>query len=802
MKTKQIRISNSPLSLRLKIITGYVLLLAFLGAIVSLVWIEHQKMETLKSSELLIDKKREAVNRTFEKLLVFSFSDDFLLLRDDDKFDEYQMNRKVATTALNELKLYYPTTIQHSQINRISSLLLEKETLLLGIMNALSDFSRADSLLQHRIPIIASQTQMPQQPDVTETAKKKGGGFLGLFKKKEEKSAYARQREKQTQPSTSRQRTDKLYSLQKEMHTQYTDYWNKLAAYSDSLQQRNTELNSQISSLIYDFEQAAVIQAEKETREVAALRRQSFRIILFIAAAAILLIVVFYLFIHHDIKKRLEYQMKLEASDRQNKSLLRSKKNMMIGIAHDLRAPLAVIKGSADLLPGEKDKARQDEYIEGIRHSSDYMLGLVNTLIEFYQLDTDHLKPDNSIFHLEALFKEIAGNYTIEAKKKNLRLTTLFSGLDLIVNGDKMRIRQIANNLLSNALKFTGQGGIRFQAEYRNGELHFSVQDTGMGMTAEEKARIFNAFERLDNARNISGFGLGLTISSRLVSQMNGIITVESIPEKGSTFMVFLPLAKADEFSQIDEATVVDYHLDGVNVLVIDDDRIQLKITEQMFKRNRVACDCCETSRELFVKLREQTYDLVLTDIQMPETDGYGILELLRSSNIETARSIPVVAMTARADDENDFTSCGFAGCIHKPFTMEELMNTVMRITGQKEKQVWEPDFSLIFSGEDNRQEMLGLLIGEMRKDLASLIHALEQQDREAVVSILHKNLPLWITIRLDISPSCLKRLVTEDIQTWEDYQFTEIRKIISAIEKLIAYSENILETNENNSDS
>lgn len=140
--------NNSLISLRLKIITGYVLLLIFLTIIVSLVWLEHQKMEMLNSGELLIRQKREAVNRTFEKLLDFSFSDDFLLLRDRDKFNEYRMKREMATTTLNELKRYYPSDIQHAQIDTISSLLQEKEALLLGVMNTLSDLLRSDSLFQ------------------------------------------------------------------------------------------------------------------------------------------------------------------------------------------------------------------------------------------------------------------------------------------------------------------------------------------------------------------------------------------------------------------------------------------------------------------------------------------------------------------------------------------------------------------------------------------------------------------------------------------------------------------------------
>ena len=252
------------------------------------------------------------MNQTFEKLLDFSFSDDILLPRDNDKLNEYRMKREVATDALNGLKQYYRADgVQHARIDRISSLLLEKEKLLLGVMNTLSGFLRTDSLLQRRIPVIISQTV--QQPDVTATTENKRGGLFGLFKKTEEKSAYARQREKRKQSSASRRTTGELHSLQKEIHVQYTDSWNKLSAYSDSLQQRDRELNSQINELICEFEQAAIVQSDNEAKQMTALREESFRIILFIAVAAILLIMVFYIFIHRDIRQRLAYRMQLDA---------------------------------------------------------------------------------------------------------------------------------------------------------------------------------------------------------------------------------------------------------------------------------------------------------------------------------------------------------------------------------------------------------------------------------------------------------------------------------------------------------
>ena len=460
--------TNTPSSwLRLKIISGYVSLLALVGVIVSLVWLEHRKIEALNSSELLICQKREAVNLAFEKLLDFSFSDDFLLLRDEGKLNEYRMKREAATGALNGLKQCYPSGIQHSQIDKVSSLLLEKETLLLGVMNALSDFSRADSLLQRRIPVIASQAQTSQQPpDANRTTEKERSGFLGLFKKKEEKSAYARQREKKRQLPVSRQTTGRLYSLQKEMHAQYTDYRSKLTVYSDSLQRRNAELNSQISSLIREFEQTAVKQAENETKKITALREQSFRIILYISAAAILLIVVFYLFIHHDIRKRLEYRKSLEASDRRNRELLTARRNLILTVSHDLRAPLGTISEYAELLQDEKSRKRSKGYAINILSASRHVIGLANNLLYYYRLEAEKEQPEKEIFHPGRTVEDTVRSFLPVAERKGLGLTTEVKDSDVLVEGDCGRLVQILNNLLSNAVKFTRTGYIHVGAQY------------------------------------------------------------------------------------------------------------------------------------------------------------------------------------------------------------------------------------------------------------------------------------------------------------------------------------------------
>ena len=214
-----------------------------------------------------------------------------------------------------------------------------------------------------------------------------------------------------------------------------------------------------------------------------------------------------------------------------------------------------------------------------------------------------------------------------------------------------------------------------------------------------------------------------------------------SHPRKGSCFTVSLPLFPADSSSLKEELQFPsDYQMEGLRILLLDDDPRQLSVTREIFRRNRVECDCYTDFRQVVAKLRDEDYDALLTDIRMPDMDGFGLLELLRSSNMERAGTIPVIAVTADTDPEEEYLSRGFAGCIRKPFRMNELLETVSRIVRGNRRTAWQPDFSLILTGEDNKGEMLGIFIRESRKELDRLHGALERDDRQTVREILHRS--------------------------------------------------------------
>lgn len=788
--------------LKCRIFSGYAVLILLLALTIHIFRREQTRRNSLQQDEQELACIRRLAGETYAGLLELSTYGETVSIWEERDLGLYRVKKDSVCNTLQELKRYVNSPGQQSRIDSLCLLLERKELLLDTAMNTFGHLRKTGEIVNRKIPAIVSRIRqadvLPAEEKKEEETPKKG--FWSFIRSGRKKSAYLQQKE---QLERRRQSGDKhqgtasvasmLHSLDREVTDMQETERERLLEQMDLLYSNNTDLNHRLRRIVRDFEADAGVRLDERYRQFISTRDRSFHTVSLLAVLVSSLTVLLYLIIHRDVNRINRYQRQLEASNRENTELLQSRKRMMLTIAHDLRAPLATIRGTAELLPGEQERAMQEEYAGNIRHVSDYMLSLVDTLMNFYLLDTGQARENVSIFRLESLFREIADSHAPLVKKKGLRMLTRFSGMDTVACSDRGHLQQIVNNLLSNALKFTAKGYIRLEAAYHEGELRIKVQDTGTGMDEGDRQRIFDAFERLNNARGISGFGLGLAITSRLVSQMGGSIRVESRPDEGSCFIVLLPLPLAGSGSLKEEPPLpADYQLEGLRVLLLDDDPRQLSLTREMFRRNWVECDCCTDCRKVVEKLRENDYDILLTDIRMPDMDGFELLGVLRSSNIERARRIPVMALTAGMDAEEEYLSGGFAGYVRKPFQMEELMEAVSRSIGGERQTAWQPDFSLILSGEDDREGMLDVFISESRKDLDRLHGALEKNDRPAVREILHKNFPLWTSVRLDYPVEKLRAIIVSDPELWTEERIKCIREIGEAAERLIACAENM----------
>ena len=456
----------------------------------------------------------------------------------------------------------------------------------------------------------------------------------------------------------------------------------------------DTQLTARIDSLVKEYEQNVVLRAQLNAQKEQDIRQRSARTIGGIAVGAVLLSALFLILIWKDITRSNRYRAELEDANRRAEDLLEAREKLMLAITHDFKAPLGSIIGYTDLLVRLTEDERQRFYLDNMKSSSQHLLKLVSDLLDFHRLDLNKAEINRVTFNPSQLFEEIRISFEPLTVAKGLVLhSNIASELDDRFISDPLRIRQIVNNLLSNAVKFTSKGEITLSVSYSSSRLHIDVTDTGKGMAAKDRERIFQEFTRLPGAQGEEGFGLGLSIVHKLVTLLEGTIDVRSVVGEGSTFTVILPLfpvgkAIADDkdkkqtaINKTDTVPVAEEDegpqllVPATKILLIDDDKIQLTLTAAMLEQQGIHATCCEQLDELTEQLRENHFDVLLTDVQMPAINGFDLLKLLRASNIPQAKTIPIIAVTARSDmNEAEFLEHGFAGCLHKPFTVKELI--------------------------------------------------------------------------------------------------------------------------------
>lgn len=549
-----------------------------------------------------------------------------------------------------------------------------------------------------------------------------------------------------------------------------------------TLQRLDHALSARIDSLLKGYEQETLMRAREEAEYQKAVRHRSATIISGIAAGAVVLSVIFLVMIWRDVTRSNRYRHQLEEANRFAEELLASREKLMLAITHDFKAPLGSIMGYADLLSRLTVDGRQRFYLDNMKTSSEHLLKLVTDLLDFHRLDLNKAEINRVTFHPARLLEEIYVSFEPLTSAKGLSLKC---EIDPELKGafisDPLRLRQIVNNLLSNAVKFTSEGGITLTASFvpkgdsafPGNHLKLSVIDTGKGMEPGDRERIFQEFTRLPGAQGEEGFGLGLSIVRMLVQLLEGRIEVDSVFGKGSTFTLRVPLypvALDNDTSVLNEQPSDDSQtqIPALNILLIDDDRIQLTLTAAMLAQSGITSVTCLQLDELLEALRTDTFDVLLTDVQMPAMNGFDLLNLLRASNIPQAKTIPVVAVTARSDmKREEFLQHGFAGSLHKPFTVNELLTEIGVLQADIATVDTAPSSALnfsaltAFSGDDPdaAKSILESFVVETRLNVDRLRQALETEDTDGIAAMGHKMLPLFTLLGASELVTLLKEL-------------------------------------------
>ncbi len=651
---------------------------------------------------------------------------------DEDDLKHYHTQRMAMDSMLCRFKTMYPA----ERIDSVRHILEDKERQMRLIVRVLDEQQKLNGKIARQVPVIV-QKSVQEQPK-----KPKRKGFLGIFGKKEKPKPTAT--------------TTMLRSFNRNMIAERQEQSRRLSAHVDSLATRNAELNRQLQGLIIQIDGKVQADLQKREDEITEMREQSFIQIGSLTGFVLLLLVISYVIIHRNANsiKRYKREMtdligQLQQALEQNKVLIASRKKAVHTITHELRTPLTAITGYAGLMEKENDVDKARMYIQNIQYSSNRMREMLNTLLSFFRLNNGKEQPNISSCRILAITHILEVEFMPIAMNNGLILT-VESHVDAVILTDKERILQIGNNLLSDAIKFTDNGCVSLTTDYNNGILKLVVEDTGTGMTDEEQRRVFGAFERLSNAVTKDGFGLGLSIVQYIVTMLSGTIRLESEKGKGSRFTVEIPAQVAEEL--LPQQTARNYTRNSEryhDVIAIDNDEVLLLMLKEMYAQEGVHCDTCTDVAKLMELIRKKEYCLLLTDLNMPDINGFELLELLRTSNVGNSKTIPVVVTTASGScSKEELMERGFSGCLLKPFSISELME-VSDKCAMKGNRNEKPDFTSLLS-YGNEAVMLEKLIAETEKEMQAVMDAEQRKDLQELDALTHHLRSSWEILRAD----------------------------------------------------
>ncbi len=723
---------------------GYLLITLFIGCIAYIWYGEWQEVEALELDNQQIDKLRKEINDVHIQLIENSLLGETILEWGNDDLGYYHVQRMVIDSMLCRFKAIYPA----ERIDSVRLLLEDKERQMHRIVQVLEQQQAINDRITSQVPVIV-QKSVQEQPK-----KSKRKGFLGIFGKKEE-----------AKPTAT---TTMLRSLNRNMIAEQQAQSRRLSEHTDSLAARNAELNRQLQGLVVQIDEKVQADLQKREAEIAAMRERSFIQIGGLTGFVVLLLIISYIIIHRNITRIKRYKREtadlieqLKQSVEQNEALIASRKKAVHTITHELRTPLTAITGYAGLIQKNFDADKTGIYIQNIQQSSERMREMLNTLLSFFRLDNGKEQPNISPCRISAIIHTIETEFMPIAMNKGLALIVT-NRTDAVVLTDKERILQIGNNLLSNAIKFTENGGVSLRTDYDNGILKIIVEDTGTGMTNEEQQRVFGAFERLSNAAAKDGFGLGLSIVQRIVSMLGGTIQLESEKGKGSRFTVKIPMQTAGELPERINQTRIHHDRAFHDVIAIDNDEVLLLMLKEMYAQEGVHCETCTDAAELMEMIRWKEYSLLLTDLNMPEINGFELLELLRTSNVGNSKTIPVVVTTASGScSKEELMERGFSGCLLKPFSISELMEVSDKCAMQGNRNE-KPDFTSLLS-YGNEAVMLEKLITETEKEMQSVRNAEQRKDLQELDALTHHLRSSWEILRADQPLRELYKLLHSD---------------------------------------
>ena len=525
-----------------------------------------------------------------------------------------------------------------------------------------------------------------------------------------------------------------------------SEYQSKIISYQHKINElvaSDNDLSQKISDILIKLNKEIIASTAYSIKESEDKIERNIYISRAIASTVLIMIIIFVVLIINDVNKGLRARKAAEEAQQKTEEIMESRHKLLLSVSHDIKTPLTSILGNLDLI--ENDEQNESK-IEAMKQSANHILNLLNNLLDFSRLEQGKLTLNKSNFNINTLCDETATMFQPLADQKSLVFNYVNNiPKNTIINADDLKIKQILNNIISNAIKYTIKGHVDFIAGIDGENLVFNINDTGIGIAKDRIDDIFKPFVRIENYNTFAeGSGYGMSVAKGLCDLMNGEIKVSSETNQGSQFEITIPTTLATNSDNSEEPVNSEKE---TNILIIDDDNTLLTMMENMIAKLGGQSTICSSAAMLEEALSHiDTYDYILTDREMGALTGNEILKKVKNSRPDK----PVVLMTARIEyDTQKAKEEGFDGLILKPFNINQLANTLhltLKIDDNNSSKFSE-DFSKLYTMMGNDDEAVRKILCAFTQsicdDMLSFNEAIEKNDFEKAKKLCHKVLPV-----------------------------------------------------------
>lgn len=525
-------------------------------------------------------------------------------------------------------------------------------------------------------------------------------------------------------------------------------------------------ISEQLIKILNIIEREIILNNSKNDFEKQNSLKKINSIVTIAAIIGFLLTVLFSILILNDFSNTQKYKSQLEIANQKTQKLLKNREQLIATVSHDLKTPLSTIVGYTELLGNSELTKKQQYFAQNIKGSSEYITNLVQDLLDFTQIEAGKITIENIPFSLHDLVVEVAQSVqSIYAHKPIERIVNIDPKLEEKIIGDPFRLKQVLTNIIGNAYKFTEKGFIKIETTIlKNNLICITIEDSGIGIAKNKQLLVFEEFTQADDAieKKYGGTGLGLTISKRIIEILGGKLNLKSDVGKGSTFEIKLLLV----FASIEKKSISKQI---VTAIVVDDDQNLLNLTSEVLKMNGYNVHAFLDAKSALEASKTVAFDLVITDIQMPEMDGFQFLENLKKA--KNYKNQPVFALTGRTDLEiSSYKKAGFTSVISKPYLPKNLIS-ILNNSAIQEK-IATPMAS------SNRKFSLEIL----KQFLPNTNHALEEF-LNLFVNTTSLNLQLLEKAIIDKNDSDIKTISHRMNPVFKQIQALEISEILNELE-------------------